>query len=135
MAPIEFSTLLCWMLFVPNRGPYLNLLSIPDPLARSSWPAQLQALKDKFLEPVFWQVKTPTDIQNLLLSNEFPYEWKVGHPVLRVAQILALAKVAGADIKDVLQKIAFFKDVIAAKMQNSKSVDDMIHNLCSHIIR
>lgn len=131
----DIHVIMPWMLFIPNSGRNLRLLQIPDSLNRESWPLQLDQLRTFYLEPIFWPIMEPIDIQRLLLSNQIPCEWDPRHPVLRVAQILALSSVIGTSIELVKPEILAQTDVIDKGLRGFCTTEEMIDDLANEILK
>jgi len=129
----DIHVIMPWMLFIPNSGRNLRLLQIPNSVNRESWPLQLDELRTVYLEPIFWPIKEPIDIQRLLLSNQIPCEWDPRQPVLRVAQILALSSVIGMSIELVKPEILAQTNVIDKGLRGFCTTEEMIDDLANEI--
>lgn len=108
-----------WILFDVGRALQWSLLAIPNPLARDEWSAQLRALRERYLEPIFWKVRTVDELIELALRNDTPFEWSVSGPVLRTAEVVALSKVANRDSDDVGSRLLAFTQTVQAGMYGS----------------
>jgi len=122
-----------WLLFDVGRALQWPLLAVPNPFARDTWPSQLQELLDKFLEPTFWKVKSIPGLQELLFRNEAPFEWSASGPVIRAAEIIALAKVAKSDTAAIKRKLLDFRQTITAGMHGSTDCEGMLDQFFERI--
>ncbi|MEO8751919.1 MAG: hypothetical protein ABI624_04490, partial [Casimicrobiaceae bacterium] len=124
-----------WLLFDVGRALEWPLVAIPNPLARDTWPSQLQELVDRFLESIFWKIKSISDILALLFRNDTPFEWAVSGPVMRAAEIIALGKIAGSEEATLRNRILEFRPVIVRGMHGSTNCEGMIDEFLERIGR
>lgn len=125
----QFSEAPCWTMFDAGRRLDWDLLSIPAPIQRESWPSQLQQLVTEFLEPIFWPIKDSKGILELLLRNETPFEWFATGAVLRVAEIVALSRLAKIQSSDVYQHVRQFESEILRQMERPRDLNGFIRDL------
>lgn len=126
---IDLDRLLPWMLFIPARGRYLDLASIPDPMDRPRWTVQLDIMVERFLKPIFWSIHSEYDLYKVLLSDKFPCEWTVGHPILRLARVFSLAKIMNLSIDEVRKSINSIIYAVDPVINCGMSADDMLHDV------
>jgi hypothetical protein len=127
---LDVSNRPCWTLFDCGRSQDWESLYIPDPIDRSSWPTMLDKLVNSFLRPVLWSIKNPQGVQNLLLSDEKPFEWwatPIG--VFRAAEIIALSQITNTDREVILGKLSEHKNKIVRDMYGVKDYEGMIEEL------
>lgn len=115
-----------WMLFDVGRALEWPLLAIPNPLGRDEWRSQLSALRERYLEGIFWKVRTVDELIELVLRNDTPFEWSVSGPVLRTAELIALSRIANRDVADVIFRIRALEQTVRAGMYGSDDVGLMV---------
>jgi hypothetical protein len=119
----------CWTLFDCGVAQKWRSVNIPDSIDRSSWPGMLEDLVNNFLRPVFWSIKEPEGVQNLLLNNNKPLEWWGTNGALRAAEIVALSKVTNTNRKVITSKLNDYKKMVERDIYGSKNFEKMLEEL------
>jgi hypothetical protein len=97
--------ILPWMLFIPDSHSDVNLLSIPNTREPSSWKIQLEFLKEFYLAPVFWPIRSPEGIISLLYGSTGLFRWEKRNFMLRAAQLIALGKTIKTDPEEIQRSL------------------------------
>lgn len=125
----------CWNLFDAGRAlKWGALYVIPTPRDPISWPGQLDSLFSDFLEPTFLSIADANGIMELLLRNDPPFEWFLTNPVLRIAELVGLGRVAGADAELLRSRIDAYAKISARRIpegQYNRAVDLIFERLFS----
>ena len=96
-------------------------MMVPDPLAPDEWPTRLAEMVDKLLKPRFWSINTPSQIIELLLNKEDDkFGWPPGLTVLRLAELVGLAKHLSYDMDVLRQRLTEYEPGIVRDMYGSK---------------
>jgi hypothetical protein len=82
---------------------------------------------DKLLKPTFWPIDTPSGIKALLLKREKKFEWAVSYAVLRLAEIVALAKHLSCNEAVIRERLAEHESGVVRDMYGSKDFTDMLN--------
>ena len=120
----------CWTLFdaAQQLGWELSGMCVPEPRAPDNWPTRLKEMVDKLLQPTFWSIDTPSGIKVLLLKREQKkFGWPVSYAVLRVAEIVALAKHLSCDEGVIREKLAEHESSVVRDMYGSKDFNEMLN--------
>ena len=117
----------CWTLFDAARQLGWERMSVPEPQAPDNWPTRLNEMVDKLLKPTFWPIDTPSGIKALLLKREKKFEWAVSYAVLRVAEIVALAKHLSCNEAVIRERLAEHESGVVRDMYGSKDFTDMLN--------
>lgn len=94
----------CWTLFDTGQMFNWTSFSIPDGANPEDWPARFAQIVD-VLERRFWPIDSVEGVLELLLSKTHKADWRSGNAIWRLAQIVALAKIAGVDGRYVRERI------------------------------
>ncbi|WP_076862262.1 hypothetical protein [Bradyrhizobium mercantei] len=116
----------CWTLFDAARQLGWQRMCVPDPQAPDSWPTRLNEMVEELLKPTFWSIETPSGIKALLLKGDKKFEWTVSYSVLRVAEIVALAKSLSCDENSIRKRLAEHESDIVRDMYGSKDLNEML---------
>lgn len=107
----------CWHLFDAGRAlKWGSLFILPIPRDPESWRILLDVLFTDFLAPVFFSIRDAAGIMGLLMRNDKPFEWFLTNPVLRIAEIAALGKCAGADPEVLRAGIDAYAEISARRI-------------------
>jgi hypothetical protein len=123
----------CWTMLDAGRALDWTLLAIPDPISRGRWPEQLAALQTEVLEPLFWRITSAEQLRNMLMRTDGAYGWIGSNALLRVAEIIALSKVAGESESEIVQSLAPFYDYLERDVVGSDGCAALISGLVREI--
>ena len=87
----------CWSLFDAGRALGWSLLALPSPIDRQQGPTQFAQLCETFLKPVCENVTTAELGMERLMRVEVPFDWEVSNAVMRVAEVVCVARACSAD--------------------------------------
>jgi hypothetical protein len=111
----------CWHIFDAGRAlKWGSLFIIPIPRDPGSWQNLLDSLFSDFLAPVFFSIRDAAGILGLLMRNDPPFEWFLTNPVLRIAEIAALGKVAGVDPKVLRAEVDAYAEISARRIPDGQ---------------
>jgi hypothetical protein len=119
----------CWTLFDAAQHLDWNLMCVPDPRSPDNWPTRLNEMVDKLLRPIFWSIDTPSGIKALLLKREKKFQWAVSYGVLRLAEIVALAKHLACNEDSIREQLAEHESSVVRDMYGSKDFNEMPNTL------
>jgi len=113
----------CWQCFEPARFLGWDWYVIPDPNDREGWSTRVDQLFAGFIEPIFFPIKDAQGIQDLLFRTEPTFEWFATDGVLRVSEIVALAKVGGNIDSNLRERLLSFKEDVKGAFVRSEIKD------------
>lgn len=117
-----------WQIFDAGRAlKWESVFIIPNPRDRDSWPALFDSLFSNFLMPNFFSIHDARGIHELLLRNDAPFEWFMTNPVLRIAEIAALGKIARVDRQELINAIDDYSEMIVRRLHGSTRPSDVIN--------
>ncbi len=107
----------CWHLFDAGRAlKWESVYIIPPPKQPESWPNLFASLFSDFIERLFFSIYNCNGILELLLRNDPPFEWFLTNPVLRIAEIAALGKIAGVAPTTLIGRVDPLREVISRRL-------------------
>jgi hypothetical protein len=122
----------CWNTFPVGRALDWKLFMIPDPLQRSNWNSQFEAMRE-LLETSFWSVDSVSRCLEAFVSGQIPFEWAQTQNVLRAANIVALGKVAGRTNEEIRTMLRRHKKFIVAAIDREKRFERLIEEFLHSI--
>jgi hypothetical protein len=102
-------------------------MCVPDPQSPDNWPTRLKEMADELLMPTLWPINAPSGIKALLLKKEKKFEWAVSYAVLRVAEIVALAKHLSCNEDVIRDRLAEHQSTVVRDMYGSKDFNEMLN--------
>jgi hypothetical protein len=118
----------CWQLFDAGRAlKWESVFVIPPPKNPVSWPRLFESLFADFIERFFFPIRDCKDMQELLLRNDCPFEWFMTNPVLRIAEIAALGKIAGVDPAILVGRVDAFSEIISRRLPAGVNYRDTVN--------
>jgi hypothetical protein len=107
----------CWHIFDAGRAlKWDSVFIIPSPKQPASWPHLFKSLFADFIERYFFSIRDCNGILELLLRNDPPFEWFLTNPVLRIAEIAALGKIARAEPTTLISRIDVLSEIIERRL-------------------
>jgi hypothetical protein len=117
----------CWTLFDAAQQLGWERMCVPDPKFPDDWPTRLNEMVDELLKPTLWPIDTPSGIKALLLQKGKKFEWAVSYAVLRLAEIVGLAKHLSCDESAIRGHLAEHESSIVRDMYGSKDFNEMLN--------
>jgi len=112
----------CWHMFDAGRALNWNsVYVIPNPYNPSNWRERFDELVNKFLTKEILEISSERKIIDLLLRNDAPFEWSLTNSVLRVAEVVAMAKVSELSVGELMSKLSLLQKDITRGLYGSKS--------------
>jgi hypothetical protein len=107
----------CWHIFDAGRAlKWESVFIIPSPKEPESWPHLFVSLFTDFIERFFFSIRDCNGILELLLRNDPPFEWFLTNPVLRIAEIAALGKIAGVEPSALIGRVDVLSEIISRRL-------------------
>lgn len=120
----------CWHMFDAGRAlDWSSVYVIPDPFDRSNWRNRFDDLINGFLAMHINGINNESKIIDLLLKNVAPFEWSLSNPVLRISEIVSMARASGVSIEELMLKASLLQHDISRSLFGPKSYANVMRSI------
>lgn len=119
----------CWTLFDAARQLGWERMCVPDPGSPNNWQIRLDEMVRDLLEPIFWRIEKPVEVMDLLLRKDKTFEWAVSYSVLRLTEIIALAKDLSCSESVLKDQLVAYEPSVVRDMYGSKDYTELLDKL------
>jgi hypothetical protein len=117
----------CWHMFDAGRAlDWSSVYIIPDPYDRPNWRARFDELVNDFLAKEIFGISTEREIIDLLMRNDPPFEWSLTNPVLRVSEVVSMARASGLSIDELMLRVDVRQKDITRGLYGSKGYAELM---------